>query len=173
MGLFKLSWQVKAARRAPDREQTRLSSLGAPGAGARGGTAWRGLCPGTGRLLLPRPNKRGCLNPSQLAAAALCSLQASPGEHPKCCLPGRCPGWWEEVTLGNKRFSLDMGEGVDRPGYGFAVVRTGLLHLPEHRGAEPLERAWGAPPGLQKDRGLPGSSDASASPGAGSGALLC
>ena len=52
-----------------------------------------------------------------------------------------------------------MGEGEARSRYGFAIVRTGLLQLPEVRGAEPLET-----PGLQKDTGLLASSDASASP---------
>lgn len=56
-----------------------------------------------------------------------------------------------------------MGEGEDQSGYGFAIVRTGLLQLPEHRGTELLEMAWGAPPGLQKDIGLLMSSDVSVS----------
>lgn len=70
----------------------------------------------------------------------------------------------EAVTLGIKNFSLDMGVVKDQSGYGFAIARSRLLHLPEHRSTEPLEMAWGAPPDLQKDRGLPGSSDVSASP---------
>lgn len=55
-----------------------------------------------------------------------------------------------------------MGVVKDQSGYGFAIARTRLLQLPEHRGTEPLEMAWGAPPDLQ-DRDLLGSSDVSAS----------
>lgn len=51
------------------------------------------------------------------------------------------------MTLGNKCFSLDMGEG-DQFEYGLAIIRTGQLQVPKHRGTGPLEMAWGAPPGL-------------------------
>lgn len=58
----------------------------------------------------------------------------------------------------------------DQSAYGFAIARTRLLQLPEHRGAEPLEVTCGAPSGLQKDVGLLGSSEISATP---LGSLRC
>lgn len=51
------------------------------------------------------------------------------------------------MTLGDKCFSLDMGEG-DQFEYGLAIIRAGQLQVPKHRGTGPLEMAWGAPPGL-------------------------